>query len=305
MKKILVGCYAAIAATLVAGWALVRSLKLSAGPLRLSWSNIVFGHRGCRHVVGIPENTLEAFKYAIDHGCGGIECDVRLTKDGELVSFHDNHVKGKLVDVPDKAQIDQLTLAELKSYRYVEDPTGKVRVPTLEEVVVFCREHRIKILIEVKDLRNIRRSVDKILELYARYPEYMYEQATVISFNPKVLYHIRQRDAKVATGSIYDRDFIRDCIHCDVDAVPLLIHVWPALFDYVLLFLQEWLLPWLLGCSLVCPHYSLYKKKYHQQWKSQGVAMYFWGFKDKTTFTWEFKQPGIFVSTDDKHEGFQ
>lgn len=52
------------------------------GPMR-------FAHRGL--VQYAPENTLEAFKAAIEYGCEGIELDTRLSKDGEVIIVHDGN----------------------------------------------------------------------------------------------------------------------------------------------------------------------------------------------------------------------
>ena len=48
---------------------------------------LVWAHRGYA-----PENTLEAFRKAVEMGADGVELDVQLTKDGELVVIHDETV---------------------------------------------------------------------------------------------------------------------------------------------------------------------------------------------------------------------
>ncbi len=66
---------------------------------------LVLSHRGdCR---GHPENTLEAFAAAIALGVDGIETDIRLTRDGRLVLFHDRSLRGRAVA--------RLTHAELEA----------------------------------------------------------------------------------------------------------------------------------------------------------------------------------------------
>ena len=57
-------------------------MKTYTGPMR-------FAHRGM--VQDAPENTLEAFAAAIDYGCEGIELDLRLSKDGEVIVAHDGN----------------------------------------------------------------------------------------------------------------------------------------------------------------------------------------------------------------------
>ena len=52
--------------------------------------SIILGHRGASGHA--PENTLEAFKLAMDMGAEGFELDVHLSKDGELVVIHDETV---------------------------------------------------------------------------------------------------------------------------------------------------------------------------------------------------------------------
>jgi glycerophosphoryl diester phosphodiesterase len=51
---------------------------------------LVFAHRGSS--TGLPEHTLEAYLRAIEQGADGVECDVRLTRDGHLVCHHDRRL---------------------------------------------------------------------------------------------------------------------------------------------------------------------------------------------------------------------
>ena len=50
----------------------------------------IYGHRGASGYA--PENTLEAFELAAKMGADGVELDVHLTKDGELVVTHDEEI---------------------------------------------------------------------------------------------------------------------------------------------------------------------------------------------------------------------
>jgi glycerophosphoryl diester phosphodiesterase len=51
---------------------------------------LVLAHRGASGYA--PENTMEAFKKAIEMGADGFELDVQLTKDGEIVVIHDEKI---------------------------------------------------------------------------------------------------------------------------------------------------------------------------------------------------------------------
>src|SRR5262245_47979548 len=51
---------------------------------------LVFAHRGASAT--LPEHTLEAYELALAQGADGVECDVRLTRDGHLVCMHDSRL---------------------------------------------------------------------------------------------------------------------------------------------------------------------------------------------------------------------
>src|SRR3989338_8102240 len=83
----LLGC-AFVALVLVALFYLFRAPK---SPDASFFNDILIGHRGCRYIKtkSIPENSLSAVRYSIEHGSDGVELDCQLTKDGHIVVFHD------------------------------------------------------------------------------------------------------------------------------------------------------------------------------------------------------------------------
>ncbi|MBC7780275.1 MAG: glycerophosphodiester phosphodiesterase [Proteobacteria bacterium] len=70
---------------------------------------LVFAHRG--HHVVFPENTLQAFDAAVRVGADGIETDVRMSRDGVPVLFHDEKVKGRPI-----ADLARQDIAHLAGY---------------------------------------------------------------------------------------------------------------------------------------------------------------------------------------------
>ena len=103
---------------------------------------ISIAHRG-GIVSGVPENTLAAFREAINQGADAIEIDLRGTKDGEIVIIHD-----KTVDRTTNGQgrvIDQ-TLAELKML----DAGHGERIPTYEEVLQLVAGTGVTLLLDIK-----------------------------------------------------------------------------------------------------------------------------------------------------------
>ena len=100
----------------------------------------VVAHRGASAYV--QNNTIEAFMLANEMGADGIELDVRRTKDGELVIFHDASldVDGR------KRQIADLTLEELQAI----DLNG-CRVPTLDEALDYLKTTDMLVQVELKE----------------------------------------------------------------------------------------------------------------------------------------------------------
>jgi glycerophosphoryl diester phosphodiesterase len=120
-----------------------------------------------------PENTLAAFGYAATCGYDGVELDVQLSRDGEVVVFHDYRLKpelcrgaeGRWLESP-APRIKDLTLAELKRFDIGRaDPASayarehpyvvwrdRERIPTLDEVAATAKEVRapFRLFVELK-----------------------------------------------------------------------------------------------------------------------------------------------------------
>jgi glycerophosphoryl diester phosphodiesterase len=106
-----------------------------AGPVQ------VIAHRG--GTVHAPENTLAAFRAAIEKGASWLEFDVQMTRDGELVVIHDVTVN-RTTD--GTGAVRDMTLAQIRAL----DAGAGERVPTLAEVVALARAHGVGILPETK-----------------------------------------------------------------------------------------------------------------------------------------------------------
>jgi glycerophosphoryl diester phosphodiesterase len=107
----------------------------------------VMAHRGASKVA--PENSLAAFRKAIEARADWIEIDVQETLDGEVVVVHDSDLM-KLAR--NKIKIWEATLAQLQSVDIGSSFSPEFsteRVPTLSEVLTLCRG-RIGVIIELK-----------------------------------------------------------------------------------------------------------------------------------------------------------
>ena len=109
---------------------------------------LVIAHRG--HSLELPENTLEAYRRAIELGTEMIEADVNLTRDGRLVMIHDWTLdRTTSGSGPVRAAtLDEIVALDAGSWFGPE--YRDVRVPTTAETIDFARSAGIKMCFEVK-----------------------------------------------------------------------------------------------------------------------------------------------------------
>lgn len=120
----------------------------------------VVAHRGVHDK--IPENTLAAYRAAIDLGCDFVEIDVRTTKDNQLVSIHDATIDKYTVN-GQTGKVAEMSLAELKAIDIGSriDPKWKEeRVPTVDEIFQLC-QGKIGIYLDVK-AANLKELLAKV-----------------------------------------------------------------------------------------------------------------------------------------------
>lgn len=135
----------------------------------------IYGHRGAMGTY--PENTLLSFKQAILQGVDGLELDVQLTKDGEVVVIHDETLDRTTTGT---GHIKDFTLAEIKQHsagaNFAHLPNYEVEwnketIPTLKEVFVLLAEYpEVELNIEFKttEVRYLGLE-EKVLELTRLY----------------------------------------------------------------------------------------------------------------------------------------
>ena len=97
---------------------------------------LIWAHRGASG--SAPENTLVAFQRAIDLGADGIELDVQITKDGELVVCHDEKIDRTSNG---KGWLKDYTLEELKQFDFNQQfpEYGYQQIPTMKEVLELIK----------------------------------------------------------------------------------------------------------------------------------------------------------------------
>ncbi len=108
----------------------------------------VYAHRG--YSGKYPENTMLAFKKAAETGCDGIELDVQLTSDGQVVIIHDEKID-RTTD--GTGNVKDYTLEELKKFNAAASWNGKYGfepIPTLEEYFQWVKDTELVTNIEIK-----------------------------------------------------------------------------------------------------------------------------------------------------------
>ncbi len=172
----------------------------------------IWAHRGCSHAY--PENTLEAFEAACKlPGISGIELDIQLSQDGQMVVYHDETLdrlmnqNGKVVD---------FTLEELKNMHFKDwkNKETHMTIPTMEEVLQlvkpYAKRDGIKINIELKNGRTRYDGMEQmILDLVKKCE--MEEYIIYSSFNQESLKLLKSLDETVQTG-ILQRE-VTDCLN--------------------------------------------------------------------------------------------
>ena len=169
-------------------------------------STKIWAHRGASGYA--PENTLEAFLMAAQMGADGVELDVQLSKDGEIVVIHDEWIdrvsdgKGKVADY---------TLEELKRFN-VNKPRpeyAKVcRIPTLREVLEALKDTGLTVNIELKTGVNFYEGIErKTVELVR---ETGFENRVLYSsFNHHSVLKIREYEPQARLAFLYSHELSR------------------------------------------------------------------------------------------------
>ena len=107
----------------------------------------VWAHRGASAYA--PENTLEAFRLGAEQGADGVELDVQLSKDGQLVVIHDETID-RVSD--GHGYVRDYSLEELKKFVFnkTHPEYADARIPTLGEVYDLLKPLGLEINVEIK-----------------------------------------------------------------------------------------------------------------------------------------------------------
>jgi glycerophosphoryl diester phosphodiesterase len=133
---------------------------------------LIIAHRGGARES--TENTVEAFQRAARIGADGIETDLRLTRDGVVVIYHDD-IFGRVEGLPKPQQtrpVADMVYQELRASPLIPvgDDSGNRHVPTLEDVLAKVKTGLLNI--ELKRGTNFDKLVDKTIEILRAAPAF-------------------------------------------------------------------------------------------------------------------------------------
>jgi glycerophosphoryl diester phosphodiesterase len=154
---------------------------MSTNPWLREYRPLAVAHRG--HSIAYPENTLEAYRKALELGIEMIECDVNVTRDGKLVMMHDSTLDRTTTGT---GRVSEATWEEIQGL----DAGGKfkpefagVKVPSTEETLSLYKEAGILSCFEVKgaDADEADRIALGLVELFIKHK--MLDKAFLSSYH--------------------------------------------------------------------------------------------------------------------------
>ncbi len=161
---------------------------------------LIIAHRGATFS-GYPENSLPAFQKAADEGYDGVEMDVRLTKDKELVVFHD--IRLERLTGTGRGMVRTKTLAQLKHFR-LKNELVESFIPLLSEALDILKNTSLLINIEIKSEMPMRGKIEqRVIDMIYRYG--VQSRVVVSSFNPLVIKKTQKIDPTIRTGFIFEK----------------------------------------------------------------------------------------------------
>jgi glycerophosphoryl diester phosphodiesterase len=169
---------------------------------------LVFAHRGAS--AELPEHTLPAYTSAIRAGVDGVECDVRLTRDGHLVCFHDRRLDRTSSGT---GSLANFTLSELLELDFGSwHPSGSpAELLTLDGLLELCRGagRALRVLVETKHPNRFGGAVEHRLHMTLQRHGLLDGRAevevTMMSFSPLAVRRSRDLMPGVPTVQLLDR----------------------------------------------------------------------------------------------------
>ena len=157
------------------------------------YEQVYIAHRGLHNNKDVPENSMTAFRKAVEHNYG-IELDIQLTTDNQLVVFHDQSLE-RMTGI--KKNLTDCDFNELQQYSLLDTDE---KIPLFSEVLKVLRKDT-PLVVEIKPEGRCIETAKRTVELLKNY-DGLYNME---SFNPKVVQFLRKNHPEIIRGQLaYD-----------------------------------------------------------------------------------------------------
>jgi glycerophosphoryl diester phosphodiesterase len=158
---------------------------MSINPWLREYRPLSVAHRG--HSIAFPENTLEAYRKAIELGVEMIECDVNISRDGKLVMMHDPTLDRTTTGTGRVSAAIWDEIQRLDAGGKFQPEFAGVRVPSTEDTLLLYKEVGILSCFEVKgaDADESNRIALGLMELFVKHD--MLDKAFMSSYHHESL----------------------------------------------------------------------------------------------------------------------
>lgn len=167
----------------------------------------IHGHKGARSIY--PENSILAFDYAMSIGVDVLEMDLNMTKDKNIIIYHDKNINTELCKNGPSLPIKDMTLSEIKNYTcgeiqnidFKEQHTSNEKIPTFIELLEwinnsnYSNKNTIKLNIEIKTTHDLDTDseviefADKLISILNKYN--ISDRIIIQSFDERALKAIK------------------------------------------------------------------------------------------------------------------
>ncbi|WP_051633478.1 glycerophosphodiester phosphodiesterase [Bacillus sp. UNC41MFS5] len=160
--------------------------------------SFIGAHRGASAYC--PDNTMSSFRKAVELNAEMLELDVQLTKDGEVIVYHDFYLDKK---TNGQGFVHKHTLAEIQQLdagSWFSEKFSGEKIPAFEEVLAWSKD-KIWLNIELKQMEHLHEPLaQKVVQLVESYQ--MEEQVQIMSFNHASLVEVRKHSKEIITNVI-------------------------------------------------------------------------------------------------------
>lgn len=164
---------------------------------------LIIAHRGASGLA--PENTLAAFERSVEEGADGIELDVHLTQDGELVVIHDDTLDRTTNGT---GYIHEKSVDEIKTYdagSWFDPKYASERIPLLQEVIDILPD-KMLLNVEIKNFPTVYDGIEeKLVEALEKNDRI--HNTVVSSFDHESVRKVKQLAPDLKIGLIYSVNF--------------------------------------------------------------------------------------------------